>query len=192
MKQSEIMKRLTDKELRQQVVLTQILLLIGSYILSVFLFEQPLKWINLFQLDLKEIFLFGIGTALIILLMDLIIMLIFPIEYYDDGGINKRLFRNITFPSLLLITLFVAIAEEMLFRGVIQSSFGYIVASTTFALVHIRYLKKPVLLLSVLFVSFFIGYIFELTGNLAVTITAHFIIDFVLALFIRLKKRCKH
>ncbi|MCG1028275.1 CPBP family intramembrane glutamic endopeptidase [Virgibacillus halodenitrificans] len=188
MKQSELIKRLTDKELRQQVVLTQTVFFVGSLLLSFFLFDPPSRWFDLFEIDPGEIVWFGIGTALIIVLIDLLIMLIFPPEYYDDGGVNKRLFNNITFSSLLLITMFVAIAEEMLFRGVIQSSFGYIVASITFALVHLRYLKKPVLLISVLFVSFLIGYIFELTGNLVVTITAHFITDFVLALLIRLKK----
>lgn len=83
----------------------------------------------------------------------------------------------------------VAIAEELLFRGVIQTTFGYLISSTLFALIHFRYLKKPVLLISVLFVSFYIGYIFILTENLLVTITAHFVVDFTLGLVIRFQKR---
>src|SRR5699024_11474282 len=59
---------------------------------------------------------------------------------------------------------------ELLFRGVLQTTFGYIPASVIFALVHVRYLSKPVLLISVLLISFFIGYLFEVTGNLYVTI----------------------
>ncbi|WP_404453206.1 type II CAAX prenyl endopeptidase Rce1 family protein [Oceanobacillus kapialis] len=49
-------------------------------------------------------------------------------------------------------------------------------------------MKKPVLFISVLLVSFYIGYLFEQTGNLIVTITAHFIVDFLLGLTIRFYK----
>lgn len=87
------------------------------------------------------------------------------------------------------MTLLVAIAEELLFRGVLQTSFGYFIASGLFVLVHFRYLKKPILFLSIIVVSFYIGYIFVLTENLVVTITTHFVVDFILGLVIRFRKR---
>src|SRR5690625_262268 len=86
------------------------------------------------------------------------------------------------------ISLFVAVFELILFRFVLQTVFGYFIASTIFVLVHVRYLKKPVLFVSVLLLSFYIGYLFEVTGNLFVTMIAHFTIDFLLGLIIRFQK----
>ncbi|MDY0408336.1 CPBP family intramembrane glutamic endopeptidase [Paracerasibacillus soli] len=93
-----------------------------------------------------------------------------------------------SYPEIFLFTLMIASCEEVLFRGVIQSWFGFIPASIIFAFVHVRYLKKPLLIISIFFVSFYIGYLFELTGNLISVITAHFIVDFLLGLFIYFKK----
>lgn len=80
----------------------------------------------------------------------------------------------------------IAFSEELLFRGVIQTHFGLFVASTVFALLHVRYLEKLFLFAMVVLLSFFLGYIYELTNSLWVTIFAHFLIDFVLAVDIRL------
>src|SRR5699024_10988980 len=83
-----------------------------------------------------------------------------------------------------MIALIVSISEELLFRGVIRTVFGYVFASSVFALIHIRYLRQPVLLISIIFVSFYIGYLFEIIGNLLVTMTTHFIVDFLLGVII--------
>lgn len=187
MKQSEIAKQLTDQELRKAVVFSQILLLLLSVILSFILFERFADWKNLFTVNLKEIVYFGIVPGIVIVLIDLIMISSLPNSYYDDGGINIRIFTNTSLPKIFLITLLVAVSEELLFRGVLQTTFGYLIASITFALVHVRYLRKPILLISVLLVSFVIGYIYIITGSLVVTITTHFLIDFLLGLLIRYK-----
>lgn len=83
----------------------------------------------------------------------------------------------------------VAISEEVLFRGVIQSVFGYIVASTLFALMHYRYFKKIVLFSLLVLLSFLLGFLFELTNSLYVTIVFHFIVDFLLGLYIAKRVR---
>lgn len=186
-KQSEIIKRLTDKELRKQLVFSQLLLLVVSFLLSLVLFDSMEEWFGLFHFNLYEIAYYGVLPGLIIVVVDIILIYLFPKKYYDDGGINDRIFKNRSIMEVFVIALMVAVSEELLFRGVIQTTFGYVIASTIFALVHIRYLKKPVLLLSVLIVSFYIGYIFVLTENLFVTITAHFFVDFLLGLVIRFK-----
>lgn len=186
-KQSEIIKRLTDKELRKQLILSQLLLLVVSFLLSLVLFDNMEEWFGLFHFNLYEIAYYGVLPGLIIVVVDIVLIYLFPKKYYDDGGINDRIFKNRSIMEVFVIALMVAVSEELLFRGVIQTTFGYVIASTIFALVHIRYLKKPVLLLSVLIVSFYIGYIFVLTENLFVTITAHFFVDFLLGLVIRFK-----
>ncbi|MFD1039502.1 CPBP family intramembrane glutamic endopeptidase [Virgibacillus byunsanensis] len=188
MKQSEIIKSLSDDELKRQLMLSQLLLIIISIVLSFFLFNKLTQWVNYFNWDIQEIFYYGVLSGLLVVLIDIVLIYTLPKRYYDDGGINKRIFKNRTIIDIFVIALIVSISEELLFRGVLQTSFGYIVASVIFAIVHIRYLKKPVLLISVLFVSFYIGYMFVVTENLFVTITAHFIVDFLLGILIRFQR----
>jgi len=189
MKQNELIKQMTDKELKKQVILSQLIFITIGIILSIFLFEEMSDWLLYFNWNPKEIFYYGAISGLIIVGIDLIIMYIFPERYYDDGGINEKLFKNLSIADIFCVTLIIAVSEEILFRGLVQTTFGYVFASVLFALMHIRYLKKPVLLISVLLISFYIGYLFELTGNLYVTITSHFTVDFLLGLFIRFQKR---
>lgn len=156
--------------------------------LSLILFPSWKVWLDYFDANVNEILLIGFGSAFIVIVFDIILMSVFPNESFDDGGINKRIFKKQPILFIIGFTLLVAICEELLFRGTIQTTFGYVFASLLFALVHIRYLKKTVLFLSIVLVSFFIGWIFERTENLLITITAHFIIDLVLGLIIRFKK----
>lgn len=188
MKQSEKIKLLSDKELKINLIFSQGLFIIIAILLSLFLFDQFSDWSLLFHWDVKEITFYGIIPGLTIVGIDLVLTSILPESAFDDGGINERIFKNQSVPYIVSITLFIAIAEELLFRGVIQTVFGYVFASILFALVHFRYLKKPVLFISVITVSLLIGYIFLLTENLFVTITLHFIVDLLLGIYIRFKK----
>lgn len=189
MKQAEMIKSMSDKELRRQLLLSQAAFFIVSMLLSTFIFRISLaSWLDYFILDYQQILLYGVLTAIIIVLFEVFLYELLPEHYFDDGGINERIFKNQSLANIILICIIVAIAEEFLFRGVIQTTFGYIFASSLFVIVHVRYLKKPVLLIVVTFVSFFIGYLFEVTGNLLVTITFHFVVNFLLGLYIRYKK----
>lgn len=188
MKQSEIIKRLSDKELKRSLILSQSLFLALSLIGSILLFESITDWFFFFQIDLKEIIVYGLFPGILIVLIDLSLMYALPKKYYDDGGINERIFTSLNYSEIFFICILIAVSEELLFRGVLQTTFGYIPASVIFALVHVRYLSKPVLLISVMLISFFIGYLFEVTGNLYVTIFAHFTVDFILGLVIRYQK----
>ncbi|MEW9674689.1 CPBP family intramembrane glutamic endopeptidase [Lentibacillus sp. L22] len=188
--QREILNQLTDRELTKQLLFSQGLLLFLGILLSLILFDHPAQWLHLFRFNGFEIVYYGVFPGLIVVAVDAVLMYVLPERYYDDGGINERIFANRSVMGIIGLVLLIAIAEEVLFRGVLQTTMGYVIASTVFALVHIRYLKKPVLLVSVLLVSFYLGYMFKLTGNLFTTMTAHFIIDFLSGLLIRLKKRC--
>jgi len=187
-KQNEIIQQLSDKELKKQLFLSQLIFFIISLVLSLFLFDSLTDWLLYFNWDINEMIYYGLFPGFIIVGIDLIIIRFFPKKYYDDGGINERIFSNQSVLFILLLSFTVAVSEELLFRGVIQTTFGFVFASLLFAFVHIRYLSKPVLFFSVLFVSLYIGYLFEITGNLVVTITTHFVVDFLLGLLIRLKK----
>lgn len=188
MKQSELIKQLSDEDLKKNLIFTQLIFIMIAILLSFILFDDFFEWQLYFIWDIKEIVYYGLVTGLIIVGIDFILLKVFPADAFDDGGINIRIFSGKTIRFILFISLLIAISEELLFRGVIQTTFGYVFASVLFAVIHFRYLKKPVLFISVLLVSFYIGYLFELTGNLFVTITAHFIVDFLLGLYIRFKK----
>ncbi|SFK01321.1 hypothetical protein SAMN04487936_106142 [Halobacillus dabanensis] len=187
--QGEILNQMSDREVSLQLILTQLIILSLSLIGSVFLFDDLLEgWASQLHPDVGEIFYFGVLPGLLVLFIDLFLLYRLPRRMYDDGGVNIKVFRNRSALSIIGLTMIVAISEEMLFRGVLHAEFGYFIASILFAVMHLRYLTKIVLFISVLFVSFFIGFMYELTGNLLVTITAHFIIDVVLAFWIRLGK----
>src|SRR5699024_8894166 len=169
MKQNELIKQMTDKELKKQVILSQLIFITIGIILSIFLCEEMSGWLLYVKWNPKEVYYYGAISGFILVSIALIIMYIFPLWYYDDVGINERLFINLSISDIFCVTLIIAVSEEILCRGVVQTTFGYVFASVLFARMHIRYLKKPVLLISVLLISFYIGYLFELTGNLYVT-----------------------
>ena len=188
MKQAELIKKMSDDELRRQLLLSQSLFLIISIVLSLFIPHLTIeKWLEMLVIDYQQLLLFGVCAAVFIVIIELFLYTLLPARYFDDGGINEKVFKNQSVGNIVLICVVVAISEEFLFRGVIQTTFGYVFASSLFVIVHIRYLKKPVLLILVTIVSFFIGYIFEITSNLLVTITFHFVVNFLLGLYIRLK-----
>ncbi|CEY31555.1 CAAX amino terminal protease self-immunity [Streptococcus pneumoniae] len=112
-------------------------------------------------------------------------MRVFPESWFDDGGINDKMFRGMSVLHLLVITFLIGFAEEFLFRGVVQTHFGIVIASFVFAVLHIRYITKPFLFCFVCFISFVFGYVFEWTGNLFITIFAHFLVDFIMGLQLR-------
>lgn len=188
MKQNEIIKQMSDHELKRQLLLSQAIFFLLSVFLSFFFFDHVLDWFNYLYFDYYIILYYGLLPGLIIVFINLMLYKLLPKYLFDDGGINEKVFKNQSVLSIFMIALVVAISEEFLFRGLIQTTFGYIVASTIFVAVHFRYLKKPFLLISIIFVSFYIGYLFEITNSLFVTITVHFVVDFLLGLAIKFEK----
>lgn len=187
MKQAEIIKNMSDEELRKQLLLSQCIFFIISICLSFFFFPHLSNWFLYFHLDAKQIIMLGIIPAIAIVIIEIILYSVVPPRYFDDGGINEKVFKKQSLGNIFLISIVVAISEEFLFRGVIQTSFGYLFASTLFALVHFRYLKKPLLLILVFLISFILGYLFNVTENLLVVIAFHFTVDFLLGIYIKYK-----
>ncbi|MFJ7681826.1 CPBP family intramembrane glutamic endopeptidase [Peribacillus butanolivorans] len=188
-KQAELIKQLTDKQLLYNLFLTQIILLTLAFFLGIILFNDRSTFFELFIFNDLNILLFGIPAGIIVVLFDLFMMRVTPSSYQDDGGINERIFSSLSYSMIFVVALVVAISEELLFRGVLQTHLGLLWTSIIFAAVHYRYLFNWFLFLNVLVLSFFIGFLFEWTNNLLVTITAHFLIDFILGVLIRRKKK---
>lgn len=183
-----LIKGLSDKELLFHLYLTQLILLIISVILGLIFMDSISEFFGLFNWADPLVWKVGVSVGVLIVFIDLILMKLLPKETYDDGGLNERIFRKRNIVHIGVIAAFVAFSEEVLFRGIIQTEFGIIVSSIIFALVHYRYLFNWFLFCNIIFLSFVIGFIYMKTGNLAVTITMHFVIDFLLGLSIRVRR----
>lgn len=188
-KYEEIIKELSDREIVFHLVATQVLLIIISIILGFILFDSFSAFYELFQWGDTRIWTIGVTSGLFVVLLDLSLMKLLPSSMYDDGGLNAKLFHNKTAVQIALIAACVAISEEILFRGMIQTHAGLVVTSIIFALIHYRYLFNVFLFINIIVLSFFIGFIYEYTENLLVTIVMHFIIDFLLGLYISFSKK---
>ncbi|MFS0592613.1 CPBP family intramembrane glutamic endopeptidase [Cytobacillus horneckiae] len=188
-KYSDIVKELTDRELLFHLYLTQLLLLVISLILGFLLFDSFSDFTALFNWADINIIIIGGTAGIIVVLIDLALMRVLPSSYYDDGGLNNKIFRSPSLFQIAFIAMLVAFSEEILFRGVIQTNFGLIVSSIIFALVHYRYLFNWFLFLNVVLLSFLIGFVYYFTENLVVTILMHFIIDFLLGMSIKYRNQ---
>ncbi|MEC2075710.1 type II CAAX endopeptidase family protein [Metabacillus fastidiosus] len=186
-KQNELIKQLSDKQIVQQLYFTQILLLFISFILSFFLFDSYADFMDLWKISDYKFIFYGAVVAFIVILLDFIVTKFAPEKLYDDGGINEKLFAKRSVPHIFFLTAFIAFTEEFLFRGVLQTSFGLWTASIIFAIMHFRYVTKWLLFTVVLLTSFLLGIVYEWTDNLYTTIIAHFIIDLLFAIQIRLR-----
>ncbi|KUP07810.1 hypothetical protein Q73_08350 [Bacillus coahuilensis m2-6] len=180
-------QQLTEKQLNVALYSTQLLLLVLCFALAFLLDISLLTIMENSSISIGMVWA-SISVGLVIVVVDIIGMIRYP-TIYDDGGINQTLFATKSYLHIFVLTLFIAISEELFFRGVLQSYFGLIPVSLFFALIHFRYLKNWYLVLNVLIVSFLLGYSYELTESLFVPITIHFVIDFLLACWIRLKGR---
>src|SRR5699024_6284834 len=139
-------------------------------------------------MEVTGILYYGVGGGMIIVLFVFLLRALFPADWGGDGGIATRIFYKRSLIVFILVVIIGSIADELLFPGGLRTTFGYVPASILVALVHIRYLTKPLLFISVVATSFYIGFLFELTNNLFVTITTHFIVDFLLAIIIRYQR----
>ncbi|MBM7651475.1 CPBP family intramembrane glutamic endopeptidase [Neobacillus cucumis] len=186
-KYNQIISALSDKELLYHLYLTQIILLVLSLILGAVLYDH---FSYLKKMDWKDVHIISIGfpVGVMIVIVDILLMKWLPASYYDDGGLNERIFKNKHVFHTFFIAIIVAFSEELLFRGIIQTKVGLILASIIFAIIHYRYLFNFFLFLNITLLSFFIGIIYNWTGNLAVTIMMHFVIDFLLGVYIKLRQ----
>lgn len=195
------MKKFKRREVKIQQVdpneLGERLLLINMYITQgltlfiglVILFFQKRNPFLLFEFPANVNFLYyGLGLALAMFAIDLVISRLISEDSMDDGGINVLLFRGRPVWHIALISAVVAICEELLFRGAIQHGIGPYWTSILFALIHIRYLKHWIPTGWVFLSSYGLGYIYIATGTIWAPIVCHFLIDFVSGLVIKFRR----
>jgi uncharacterized protein len=186
-RQKELIEQMTDKDIFIALLITQCFLLTISAIFVIILFKDISTFFSLFQWNDWRIFTYGVTSGLLVVGIDIYLMKNLPKHYYDDGGINEKIFKHRSIGEIAILAAIISICEEIFFRGVIQTNFGIMIASVIFALVHYRYLFHWFLFLNIMLLSFYIGLLYEWTGNLMVTITMHFITDFLLGVLYKRK-----
>jgi uncharacterized protein len=185
----DLIKELTEKELVFHLYATQIILLTISMILGMMIYKDFWFFLSFFDWGDSAVFTVGMTAGVVVVIFDLICMRFLPKSWYDDGGLNEKIFHNKNVFHIAFIALIVAFSEELLFRGIIQTKVGLIAASLIFAVIHYRYLFNWFLFINIILLSFVIGIIYDWTGNLAVTFMMHFTVDFLLGFYLMKKTR---
>lgn len=174
---------LDDRMLLLNLYVTQALVLIIG--VSIVLFQSR-SLSNLFQFPSGWTpWAWASALALAVLALDWLVSRYVPSEVTDDGGINKLLFGSRALWQIALLSLMVAICEELLFRGAIQHALGPYWTSILFAAIHVRYLKHWLMTGMVFAISYGLGLLYVHTGTLWSPIAAHFLIDFLMGCLIR-------
>lgn len=173
------------------------LLLINLYFTQLVTFIIGLLWVilqgrNLIRLfewpGSPEFLAWAAGLSAAIVVLDMAVSRWMPEEAMDDGGVNERIFRTRPIWHIALICLMVSICEELLFRGAVQHNFGPYWTSILFAAIHVRYLRHWLPTGMVFAISYGLGWIYEHTGTLWAPIAAHFLVDLIMGLIIRLRR----
>ncbi|MCS7462433.1 CPBP family intramembrane metalloprotease [Paenibacillus doosanensis] len=175
-----------ERYLIMNLYVTQLLVLVlGSIIM---LFHRPSLAAMFSWKQGIAIPLWGVALAAVVLIVDVLISRWVPPEVTDDGGINEMLFRNRPLWHITVMSFIVAVCEEWLFRGAIQSFWGPYWTSILFAAIHIRYLQHWLMTGLVFGISYGLGWIYIQTGSLWAPIIAHFVIDFIMGCIIRYRR----
>lgn len=179
------MNVITDRMLLINLYITQLLTLLVALGIIWLQKRNPLDLLAL--PDSYIPWVWGVGFACIVFAADVLISRWVPEEFSDDGGINEKLFGRRPIWHIALISLIVAVCEEMLFRGAIQHMIGPYWTSIVFATLHVRYLRHWLMTGLTFSISYGLGWIAVQTGSLWTPIAAHFIIDLVMGLIIRFR-----
>lgn len=96
----------------------------------------------------------------------------------------RRVFMHARFLDLLTIAVAAGVAEEMLFRGVIQTQLGLLPASILFGLVHF---VTPAYAIAATLMGIYIGLVFSVFESLFAVILLHALYDLYALTYIRFR-----
>ncbi len=94
----------------------------------------------------------------------------------------KAVFASATMLDICLISLWAGLAEELLFRGVIQARWGLVAASVLFGVLHF---VTPAYALLAMVIGFYIGLVYHFFQSPLIPIQLHAIYDFGALLYLR-------
>ena len=118
--------------------------------------------------------LLGLLTAAATVFLGILVYRLVPIMRQISDELAPTLVDGVDKGSLVLISIFSGVGEEMLFRGAVQPEFGLVVAALAFGLVHVgpdrRYLVWTVW---AVLAGFLFGFLYEFSGGLLAPVIAH-------------------
>ncbi|MTT31246.1 CPBP family intramembrane metalloprotease [Terrilactibacillus sp. BCM23-1] len=177
---------LSDQEIKHALIQTQLILLLISVMWILIYKNNWPYWKKVLTIRGDDhLFIFGVLPALVVVLLQIIIDKSVPRHWFDDDGMNERMMRALSIPELFLFMGLVAFSEELLFRGLIQSTFGIWITTLCFAVIHVRYLKKPLVIFVLVLISLLLSWLFAKTNSLIIPMVVHFIIDLLLGLLLK-------
>jgi hypothetical protein len=94
----------------------------------------------------------------------------------------KVIFSEAKLPDLCFISVFAGLAEELLFRGVIQVKLGIVGASIIFGLLHFI---TPAYCVIATIMGFCLGFLFQYYDSLLIPIQLHFIYNLGALIYLR-------
>jgi hypothetical protein len=115
----ELINGLTDKDLLFHLYMTQVILCVVSLLLGFILFDH-LSYLENIIFNDSQIFVIGIPAGLIVVIIDILLMKILPSSFYDDGGLNERIFKNRTIFHILIIAFLSRLARSCCLEGLFK------------------------------------------------------------------------
>lgn len=168
-----------DKDAVRKVTLLQFALIaVGitiGFVLHYFLVVRSNgAWVGLWPIAKSgAAWIWLIPGIIVPLLLVLILFKLVPsVDYlYDE---NVRTLADL-YSLRFMVPYFLvnAFMEELIFRGALQCSIGFLPAAIIFTAVHISYYKKPLMLAHVFVLGLFIGWLFVVTQSLWICTIAH-------------------
>ncbi|MBD3109303.1 CPBP family intramembrane metalloprotease [Bacillus sp. AGMB 02131] len=143
-------------------------------------FDEPAKMVMNIVIPLIGLLLFGIFLTIGI-----------PSKYIDD---TNKSFQNMSLSTIFVFLFIGAIFEELFFRGIIQNSIyiftgnqwiAIITATLLFVAFHVRYFKKPIMLINITLPGLVFGWIYFETKNLLVPFLVHFLVNLGITLLLK-------
>lgn len=123
----------------------------------------------------------GIGIAASLILVSLSLLITLTYEPFKKSMItlDQMIISKIEKFDIIPVALLSGIAEELFFRGILQTSIGLYASNIIFALLHFPGKEFWVYSLWTLFAGLFLGNIYDYTNNLFIVIVAHVMNNFL-------------
>ncbi|WPD18651.1 type II CAAX prenyl endopeptidase Rce1 family protein [Thermaerobacter composti] len=131
------------------------------------------SWSRLLALgDARQVWGLGTILGLLAVAMQIGIAVFLPERLWADDGTNA-FFTRLSYAHIVLLMALTALGEELFFRATIQSlllrwipsvAVGLAVAAAVFAVAHVRYVTRPVLLAGAWGIGLLLGWGYWFTG----------------------------
>jgi uncharacterized protein len=101
------------------------------------------------------------------------------------------LFRNVSLPNIIFLSLLSGFCEEALFRGILQAEWGIIVSNIIFGALHTGDRRLIFTGVWTMLLGFSLGFAYLATGNLLVPMAAHAVNNLLGLVYVRYYYRGK-